>query len=39
MVTDTKPNERCCSKCGEIKNEDKFIKKRNICKVCRNKKK
>ena len=38
MVTDTKPNERCCSKCGEIKNEDKFIKKRNICKVCRNKK-
>ena len=25
-----------CSKCGEIKENDKFIKNRNICKVCHN---
>jgi hypothetical protein len=37
-VTDTKPLEKSCSKCGEIKTEEKFIPKRNICKECRNKK-
>ena len=37
-VSDTKPLEKCCSKCKEIKTEDKFIIKRNICKECRNKK-
>ena len=36
MVTDTKPLEKCCSRCKNIKNEDKFIPKRNICKECRN---
>jgi hypothetical protein len=36
-VTDTKPLEKCCSRCKNIKNEDKFIPKRNICKECRNK--
>ena len=36
MVTDTKPLEKSCSRCGEIKNDDKFIPKRNICKECRN---
>ena len=36
MVTDAKPFEKSCSRCGETKNEDKFIKKRNICKECRN---
>jgi uncharacterized protein (DUF983 family) len=35
-VTDTKPLEKCCSRCKNIKNEDKFIPKRNICKECRN---
>ena len=37
-VSDTKPLEKCCSKCKEIKTEDKFIIKRNVCKECRNKK-
>jgi hypothetical protein len=37
-VSDTKPLEKCCSKCKNIKSEDKFIPKRNICKECRNKK-
>jgi hypothetical protein len=38
-VAEAKPlNEKLCSKCGETKNEDKFIPKRNICKECRNKK-
>ena len=37
-VTDTKPLEKCCSKCEIIKTEDKFIPKRNICKACRNEK-
>ena len=37
MVTDTKPLEKCCSRCKNIKTEDKFIPKRNICKECRNK--
>jgi hypothetical protein len=36
MVTDTKPLEKCCSRCGETKTEDMFIPKRNICKICRN---
>jgi hypothetical protein len=37
METDTKPeNVKHCSKCGENKPEDKFIKNRNICKDCRN---
>jgi hypothetical protein len=35
-VTDTKPLEKCCSKCGIIKLETMFIPKRNICKECRN---
>ena len=37
-VSDTKPLDKSCSKCGEIKTEDKFIIKRNICKQCRNNK-
>jgi len=37
-VSDTKPTYKNCSKCGEIKTEDLFIKERNICKTCRNKK-
>jgi hypothetical protein len=36
-VTDTKPLEKCCSKCSEIKTENMFIPNRNICKECRNK--
>ena len=37
MEPDTKPlNDKHCSKCGENKTEDKFIKNRNICKDCRN---
>jgi len=28
---------KCCSRCDEIKENDKFIKKRNICKECSNK--
>jgi len=36
-VTDTKPLDKCCSKCGIKKNEVLFIPKRNICKECRNK--
>jgi hypothetical protein len=36
-VTDTKPLEKCCSKCGETKIKNMFISKRNICKECRNK--
>jgi hypothetical protein len=35
-VTDTKPLEKCCSKCGITKLESMFIPKRNICKECRN---
>jgi hypothetical protein len=37
IVADTKPLEKCCSKCGAIKIENMFIPKRNICKECRNK--
>jgi uncharacterized protein (DUF983 family) len=39
MVTDTKPEQvaqKTCSKCGDAKEADKFIKARNICKDCRN---
>jgi len=36
-VADTKLSEKCCSKCGLTKQSDEFIKNRNICKVCRNK--
>ena len=37
METDTKlKNDKQCSKCGEIKINDKFIKNKNICKDCRN---
>jgi hypothetical protein len=28
---------KCCSRCNEIKDCEKFIKKRNICKECANK--
>ena len=36
-VTETNPIlEKCCSKCKNIKSEDKFIQNRNICKECRN---
>ena len=35
-VADTKPLEKCCSKCGVIKIDTLFIPKRNICKECRN---
>jgi len=38
MVDDTKPlDEKYCSRCGEKKEVDKFIKNRNICKICNNK--
>ena len=38
MVDDTKPlDEKCCSTCGEKKEVDKFIKNRNICRMCNNK--
>lgn len=35
-VSDTKPLNKSCSKCGIIKCESMFIPKRNICKECRN---
>jgi hypothetical protein len=35
MVDDTKPIS-VCSNCGEMKNLDKFIKNRNVCKDCSN---
>ncbi len=39
-VEDTKPkNVSCCSKCGEIKSNDRIVKNRKICKDCCNKKK
>ena len=38
MESDTKPqNVKCCSRCEETKDFDKFIKKRNLCKECVNK--
>ena len=30
---------RCCSKCGEMKDPDRIVKNRNLCKDCCNKKK
>jgi hypothetical protein len=41
MVVGTKPEivKRCCSKCGEMKNPDRIVKNRNICKDCCNTKK
>ena len=39
MVVDTNSIsaiEKSCSRCGETKEFDKFIKKRNICKDCDN---
>lgn len=39
METDTKPfSGKCCSKCCELKNSDKFSSGKNICKECRNNK-
>ena len=40
MVDYTTPKivERCCSKCGEMKNPDRIVRNRNICKDCCNKK-
>ena len=35
-MTDTKPKEKCCSRCKLTKNIELFIPKRNICKECRN---
>ena len=40
MVEDTMPeNVKQCSKCGEMKNPDRIVRNRNICKDCCNKKK
>jgi len=36
MVADTKPVVKMCSRCDTEKETDKFIAKRNICKVCNN---
>ena len=36
MVADTKPLVKKCSRCDTEKEVDKFIKKRNICKLCTN---
>jgi len=36
MVADTKPLVKKCSRCDKEKEADKFIKKRNICKLCTN---
>lgn len=36
MVGDTKPDTKRCSRCDTEKEADKFIKKRNICKICSN---
>lgn len=36
MVADTKPVVKTCSRCDTEKEADKFIAKRNICKVCNN---
>jgi hypothetical protein len=35
-VADTKPLEKCCSRCGTAKTITLFIPKRNICKECKN---
>lgn len=41
MVEHTKPEivMRCCSKCGEMKDSDRIVRNRNVCKDCCNKKK
>lgn len=41
MVSDTEPESatKSCSRCGETKEFDKFMKKRNICKECCNERK
>jgi hypothetical protein len=31
--------QRCCSKCGEMKNPDRIVRNRNVCKDCCNAKK
>ena len=36
MVGDTKPDTKMCSRCDTEKEADKFIKNRNICKICSN---
>ena len=37
MVSDTKPlDEKCCSRCGEMKPLDRIVKNRNVCKDCCN---
>ena len=37
MVSNTQlKSVKCCSRCGETKETDKFIKARNICKKCSN---
>ena len=36
IISDTKPRVNCCSRCGELKLFEKFIKNRNICKECAN---
>jgi hypothetical protein len=37
MKTDTKPNNKTCSKCGKIKEDGLFKPQSCICKDCRNK--
>ena len=41
MVEATKPEivKRCCSKCGELKDPDRIVRNRNVCKDCCNIKK
>jgi hypothetical protein len=41
MVEDTKPEnvKQCCSKCGEMKDPDRIVRNRKVCKDCCNKKK
>jgi hypothetical protein len=41
MVEVTKPEivKRCCSKCGELKDPDRIVRNRNVCKDCCNQKK
>jgi len=36
VVTIPESVKQCCSKCGEMKNPDRIIKNRNICKDCYN---
>jgi hypothetical protein len=41
MVVDTLPEnvKQCCSKCGEMKDPDRIVRNRKVCKDCCNKKK